>query len=280
MSVLASAPAGLNLHLSRIVKLVVVSPHRADAAFSLGLSIEHWLGAGHAVQVVNCFTRSEYAPFSDVGSLHPHDRASFASAVRRKEDVAWSKQMKGKFSIQDLDMMDAPLRLACGVDEVATVEIRPGDRAVARVTGAIEKAARGAQEVNAALAIPLSVGEHIDHRVVYRAAIGVLQTATLPFAFYEDLPYSARPGQEGAPETKAAEAGLDLQPAFAVAALKDPEIAVKRKRRVAECYDSQVDSAEVEQIAEFSLRYAGRERVWGSPAWLESALCTRENEPA
>ena len=67
---------------------VVLSPHRDDAAFSLGLAVDSWLAAGHSVSVLNFFTQSAYAPYSDVETLHANDRVSFVSAVRRREDVA------------------------------------------------------------------------------------------------------------------------------------------------------------------------------------------------
>jgi len=38
------------------MKITVLSPHRDDAAFSVGLAIAEWLNAGYAVEVVNCFT--------------------------------------------------------------------------------------------------------------------------------------------------------------------------------------------------------------------------------
>ena len=69
------------------MKIVVVSPHRSDAAFSLGLAVGSWLEQGHTVEVMNVFTRTEHAPYSDVDSLHPNDRMSFASAVRKREDT-------------------------------------------------------------------------------------------------------------------------------------------------------------------------------------------------
>jgi hypothetical protein len=40
---------------------------------------------------------------------------------------------------------------------------------------------------------------------------------------------------------------------------------------MAECYDSQIDSEIVEQIAAFSGQYAGRERLWVNAAWAASA---------
>ena len=119
------------------MKILILSPHRDDAAFSLGLAIDTWLAAGHRVQVLNFFTQSLYAPYSDAESLHQNDRVSFVSAVRRREDIAWNKLLRDRLEFHDLDLQDAPLRLNCDLGELPTLEIRAGDRALARAAGAI-----------------------------------------------------------------------------------------------------------------------------------------------
>ena len=259
------------------MRVVVVSPHRDDAAFSLGLAIEAWLEAGHRVDILNCFTQSEYAPYSDVDSLHGNDKRSFASAVRRREDIAWNKLAGGRLKITDLDMLDAPLRLACTADEVLALEIRPGDRAVARIAGALRKLADKAEPGHLALALPLALGNHIDHRVVHQAALEALAQATVAIAFYEDLPYAARPGIAETIETRAKAAGFALRPSFAQASSTALSDATSRKHRIVECYDSQIDTEVASQIASFAGLYGGRERLWGNSAWLASRLDSSQN---
>ena len=254
------------------MKIVVFSPHRDDAAFSLGLSIESWLEAGHRVQVLNCFTQCAYAPFSDADSLHANDRVSFVSAVRKREDAAWAKLLGGKLQMTDLDLLDAPLRLACEVDEVFSLPIRAGDRAVSRVGGAIAKLARTGAANELAIVLPLAIGGHIDHRVTRQAGMEALAKSSLPVAFYEDLPYAARPGAAEQIFAAAESTGFALESCFADEPQTDSAPAVTRKRRMADAYDSQVDSEEAGQIAEFSGGYEGRERLWGNQAWRGSVL--------
>ncbi len=249
-----------------------MSPHRDDAAFSLGLSIEHWLRAGHRVQVLNCFTLSEYAPYSDAASLHANDRRSFVSAVRRREDIAWNKLLGGRLNITDLDLLDAPLRLACGVDEVMHMEIRAGDRALARVAGALRKLAGKGEPGTTAMVLPLAVGGHIDHRITRQAALDALRETAVSLAFYEDLPYAARPETAGEARSLAETTGFDLQPAFVQDPAEIPAANVARKYRAAECYDSQIDNDVARQIAAFCEPYGGRERVWTNAVWRASAL--------
>lgn len=250
----------------------MVSPHRDDAAFSLGLGIEHWLQQGHRVEVLNCFTQSEYAPYSDVGSLHANDKRSFVTATRRREDVAWNKLLGGKVRITDLDLLDAPLRLSCAADEVLSAEVRPGDRALARVAGALRKLAGKGAGGELGLAIPLAVGGHIDHRVTREAAREALLGIDLPIAFYEDLPYTARPGATASVEQLAQTTGFGLQVSFPQPRAVDIAAAIARKNRLAECYDSQIDNEVARQIAGFLDSYGGRERVWANDAWRASSL--------
>jgi LmbE family N-acetylglucosaminyl deacetylase len=259
------------------VKIAVISPHRGDAAFALGLAIGAWIDQGHSVEVVNCFTRTEHAPFSDVASLHPNDRMSFASATRKREDEAWAKlypagknamgQTRGRLTLIDLNLKDAPLRLHIAPEEVYSVAmnppgVNPSEKALLKIRGALERflGARGAGAVVA----PLAVGGHVDHRTAREAA---LTGAMVPMAFYEDLPGAALAEAEAVMECVDAASlalGVGLAEAYAEGAL---EGAVARKRRMALCYDSQIDDATVERIAGLCERYGGRERLWGNAAW-------------
>ena len=145
------------------------------------------------------------------------------------------------------------------------MQVRPGDRAVARVTGAIAKLARA----GCAVVLPLAVGGHIDHRVVRQAGIDAFAKAVFPIGFYEDLPYAARPECAEETEQRVATLQLDAKPELVGAVSADLVARVARKRRVVECYDSQVDSEVAEQIASFCLRYEGRERLWTAGSWQE-----------
>jgi hypothetical protein len=238
------------------LKITVVSAHRGDAALALGLSVAAWLEQRHAVEVVSCFTRSESAPFSDVGSLHANDRMSFASATRKREDECWAKMLRGKFTLTDLNMKDAPLRLHCDPHEVFGLMVNLEEKSAVKIRKAIE---RSCAEL---LVVPLALDGHVD-RVMARDAGAAHLQATLPVAFYEDLP-QALSFSDRALRDAALAVRKDLEDAFVAAAWAD---AVARKRRVAWCYDSQIDEATTLQIAEFCLRYEGRERLWANAAW-------------
>ncbi len=250
------------------MKITVVSPHRGDAAFALALAVEAWLVQGHAVEVVSCFTRSEFAPYSDAGSLHANDRISFVTAVRKREDEAWRKQYGvAKLTLTDLNLKDAPIRLHCSPEKVFGRPADVSEKVVSKVRRALELSGAGA------LVLPLGLDGHVDH-VSARDAAMPAQTSALPLAFYEELPYAARAGGEEALEAAVNQLSLtlqtELQPAFASSLQRAEsaiEAAVLRKRRAAWCYDSQIDESVTTEIAEFCRRYGGRERLWANAAW-------------
>ena len=243
---------------------MTVSPHRDDAAFSLGLAIGVWLSEGHAVEVMDCFTRSDFAPYSDAESLHPHDRLSYVTAVRGREEASWAKLYRGSLAITDLRLKDAPLRFRCSAEEVLGRLPSPTDKAVGVMQKALSRSGANA------FVLPLALGRHVDHVTACESAIPAT-TGSAPCAFYEDLPYAARPGAAEGIENAVVDAakllGEPLLPMFVCAASGEPAAAVARKRKLALCYDSQISDDVVEQIAGFCLRYGGRERIWVNAAW-------------
>jgi LmbE family N-acetylglucosaminyl deacetylase len=258
------------------VKITVLSPHSGDAAFAIGLSVEAWLAQGHAVEVVSCFTRSEFAPYSDVGSVHANDRVSFVTAVRRREDEEWRKRFGvAKLTLTDLNLKDAPLRLHCRADEVFGRAADASEKVVAKIRRALELSKA------AALLLPLGLSGHVDYVSARDIAMAALASAPLPLAFYEELPYAASDSAEGAIEAAVQQLSMTLQtelkPAFASemqSAEAAIDAAVVRKRRAAWCYDSQINEGVTTEIAEFCKRYHGRERLWGNVAWRGDGALT------
>lgn len=243
------------------MKIVVLSPHRDDAAFSLTLTVKSFLRAGHHVSVLNCFTRSNYAPFADTSFVHENDCLSFISALRQREDEAWRQQQaSASLTLIDLHLKDAPLRLRCPLDDLRTREINPADKATPKIRKTLDDLQPDA------LVLPLALGDHVDHRTARNAAMS--PDHSLALAFYEDLPYAAWPGMASGIEPRAEALGrmLDtiLKPTTTGAGVKD---AAAEKFRAALCYDSQIDTSTAHLLADFSERYSGAERLWVNEAW-------------
>ena len=242
------------------MRIVVVSPHRDDACFSLGLSIGCWIEANHSVVVVNCFTRSEYAPFADFEFIHSNDRMPRVSALRLREDEAWQKMYPRGLQLLDLNLKDAPLRLHVAANQVLGRPVNPDDKAMTKLPKAV------AALKPDAVVLPLALGGHVDHVTARMAMVQAHEFSAVPLAFYEDLPYAAWPGV--AAEIDGAARGMDeaLEPVF-VTEEGHVDAATKQKRRLALCYDSQIADEVAAQVAAFSAEYGGRERLWGNPAW-------------
>jgi hypothetical protein len=223
--------------------------------------VKSWLAAGHAVQVLNCFTRSEYAPYSDADSVHENDRMSFVTALRKREDECWAKLCGSRLTLTDLRLKDAPIRFHCSLNKVFELPVRSEEKPFAKIRSHVAGC-------NSALVLPLGIGAHVDHLTAREAALSALDPSR-PYAFYEDMPYAAL-GPASAAGALAEEignrVGCELSPAF----VREPdalENAMSSKRRFALCYDSQVNDDAVNQIAEFCGHYAGRERLWANEAW-------------
>lgn len=257
------------------MNILVVSPHRNDAAFSLALAIKGWLAARHRVTVLGVFSRSVSAPFSDADTVHPNDLLSYVSAMRRREDAELLKLMPG-LRMVDLNLKDAPVRLRCSPEDMYTIAPSPEDTAVAKIQKALAKLATE-QTIDAVL-LPLALGHHVDHLVVRNATLGF--AAGRLWGFYEDLPDAFRAGDAGAIEASVElefralrEANLFVEAARPVVLGADLDVAAasKAKRRIVSVYASQVDGATIEAISDLAEHYAGGERVWGSALFPPSA---------
>jgi LmbE family N-acetylglucosaminyl deacetylase len=257
---------------SHALKILVLSPHRDDAAFSLSIAITNWLTARHSVTVLNVFTRSRYAPFSDAAFVHENDELSYVSAMRLREDEYFlrritqdlPKGLKSNLHMVDLNLKDAPIRLRCSLEELSDIPVNSADPSIDKIRKALTKQSEaGAME---ALVLPSAVGNHIDHLTVREAAIHL--TTVLPSAFYEDLPYAAT----------CPSAATDLDRLRdAAATLKEPlspviyqiESAVEFKRRLVLGYASQIDDETGTLITDFATRYGGGERLWTNQPWVD-----------
>ncbi|MDC0716602.1 PIG-L deacetylase family protein [Nannocystis bainbridge] len=143
---------------------LVISPHLDDAV----LSLPAWLAAR---------ARSERVIVATVFSEGDADHAT-----RRAEDVAATSLLGAEFL--HVGLRDAPERLGVPRSFRALVlgEVEAADAAeVARVIAAVVMRVRPETVL-----LPLGVGEHVDHRAVHAAHVGMAGRV----GFYEDRPYA------------------------------------------------------------------------------------------
>jgi LmbE family N-acetylglucosaminyl deacetylase len=249
--------------------LCILSPHRDDAVFSLGLALEKWSRHRVRLAVVNVYTRSMYAPRR---SRHFRSRDQDAaldsdalrllteiSSLRANEDRKAFRQIGAPIQQADLRRLDAPVRLSCRLESVCgTREQIVDDSEVRALAPYFRKCLR-----TSLLLAPLALGNHIDHATVRTAALqAAAQTShgASQLGFYEDLPYADwTPPALLQESLYACETALRTR--LTPETVRHPS-AFPEKRRLALAYSSQIDGTEAERIARFSLRYRGGERIW------------------
>jgi hypothetical protein len=234
-----------------------------------------WLTKRHTVTLLNVFTRSRYAPYSDAAFVHENDELSYVSAMRLREDELFirrvketlPKGLKNNLQMLDLNLKDGPIRLRVPLDQLCTTPVNPADPSIEKIRKALARQSElGAME---ALVIPAAVGNDVDHLTVREAAMPF--TASLPTTFYEDLPYLATAasasGDLEALRATALEAGSPLT-AVVLPAGEASDDAIVRKRKLVLNYASQIDDEAGAVISGFAANYRGGERLWANQPWL------------
>ena len=253
------------------LRLLVLSPHRDDAAFSVSLSIRQWLLAGHKVTLLSAFTRSTYAPYEALEAMSEDERLERVSELRSAEDKAFISALPGNVRSLDLKFLDAPIRLRCDSTEVYQIESGNTDTAISGIRRAMAQWIESqASDELCGLVIPLAIGGHVDHRIARDAAVPF--AASLPSAFYEDLPYMMRDGAREDFASICRELGNELSENLSpvLIGMMKPG-AAELKRHLASVYKSQIDLSLAEAIANYSQRYDGAEQLWVNRAWREIA---------
>ena len=248
-------------------ELCVLSPHRDDAVFSLGLALRTWYARGLALSIVTVYTRSIYAPrVLPDHSPRPSrpDREGLillanVSALRAQEDHKAFRRIDAGVRRHDLHRFDAPVRLSWPSEKVCAPREHVADESEAR-----QLTPEFREHLQRSLMLaPLGLGNHIDHATVRNAALNAAARSTTGAArlgFYEDLPYA-----DWTPATTLKEyvvaCETQLQTHLSPVIIRHRR-ALPTKRQLARTYSSQIDEEEAERIARFSLRYHGGERIW------------------
>jgi hypothetical protein len=237
----------------------------------------HWLTARHAVTLLNVFTRSRYAPYSDAAFVHENDELSYVSAMRLREDELFlrrikeslPKGLKNNLHMLDLNLKDAPIRLRVPIDQLCNTPVNSVDPSLEKIRKALTRQSElGAME---ALVLPAGLGNDVDHLTVREAATPFV--ASLPTAFYEDLPYLATHHSATADLEALKSAATERDDPLSEIVCRAGESAadaVVRKRKLVLNYASQIDEEAGVAISNFATRYGGGERLWANRLWHSS----------
>ncbi len=164
------------------MRVLAVSPHLDDAAFSAGASLAALADAGHEVTVVTCFTRSVPDPtgFALACQLDkglPPDVDYLA--LRRAENAA-AMVVLGATPV-DLDLPEAPHRGYTSAPDLFA-GVHPGDDVWCEVADLL-----AGLSADLWLA-PQALGAHVDHLQVLRAVASL----DPPVLWWRDSPYVLR----------------------------------------------------------------------------------------
>jgi LmbE family N-acetylglucosaminyl deacetylase len=158
------------------MRVLLLSPHPDDIAWSLGATVARLRAADAELHVLTFFGRSRYAPGH---AWHGHVAAS---RIRRAEELAWAD--RAGVTLRRLGLPDASLR---GYDDETELGPTPAPELVDDVLQALDAAcARVRPDL---LLAPIAAGGHVDHAAV-RAAVSRLRTDA-EVLWFDDLPYAA-----------------------------------------------------------------------------------------
>lgn len=170
------------------MKLLAVSPHLDDAAFSAGATLAHHAAQGWQVTVATCFTANVEHPqgFALACQL---DKGLAADvdymALRRAEDLTACAALDARAA--HLPFLEAPHRGYASAPELFAMR-RADDDVIDRLTPALAMLI-AEQEPDLILG-PLCLGHHVDHHVVRDALM--LVVGDRPLLLWEDWPYADR----------------------------------------------------------------------------------------
>ena len=228
------------------MRVLVLSPHRDDAAFSCGHLLEGLLLAGHSLRIVNVCTISTYAPYL---AQSEEDRTHQVSKARFEEDVRFvdmlvrtTHSIPDAVGMMDLAWMDLPLRWHTeDADTLAPGPLRSDE------LENLQTALRGLPPADLVVC-PSALGGHVDHRLVCRAAQSAFPPSSL--VFYEDLPYACGPLAGPLSEIE----GLrGMQEAW----LRPRNMVPGRKRDVCLSYPSQINQDTAESMEQYGQLHGG-----------------------
>lgn len=241
------------------VRVLVLSPHRDDAAFSCGLLLSKFATISVPVEILNVCTISVYAPYTRLA--RGADPQEEITQQRAREDIAFTEHLQLYSArkplwakLSDLGWKDAPLRHAIPAEEVFAGGAVPADE-TARLAGNYRSLAPAS-----VVLVPMALGGHLDHRLVRDAAIDAWSEDEL--VFYEDLPYACRMSS-----VERKEQTRRLLP-WACETARTPPAISGDKRRMALCYGSQIAPNVADEMEDYCAGLGSTERLHGSNAAL------------
>jgi Uncharacterized proteins, LmbE homologs len=195
--------------------LLFLSPHPDDLALSVGGTLIRLSRAGMKLRAITFFTESLFSPYLKVGDI---------SRTRKEEDSLYFRSLGIEYL--QLNLPDTSLRYP---DNLLGEGIHEEEHLVSQAMELLSK------ERPKAVFSPLAIGNHLDHRIVKKAAL--LSFPSSKLVFYEDLPYASRVNHSG--------------PEGALRCEVDVTDVIDDRERLLTIYRSQIGEEEMELVRRY-----------------------------
>jgi LmbE family N-acetylglucosaminyl deacetylase len=237
-------------------RVVVVSPHSDDAAYSLSGLIHLCHNLDKQITVLTVFSCSTYAP-----RLFFRGRER-VTRVRRREDDRFAATVAPGCRMVWLEECDARLRPDYrGTNAHTSRPMTAGDLVL---TEKLALTFRQKVDPSSTIYLPLGVGGHVDHVIVREAGLALLAAGCRSMFLYEDLPYAAKFSVAGLEDQvrRMTFAGADR---LVPCRVTFPGLLACKQQALA-CYPSQVTRKVLSAILTHARQVGGpneaAERVW------------------
>lgn len=162
------------------VKTILISPHSDDIAYSLGGTLlTEYLSS--PMMLVTVFTKSNFSrrvKLSDPKEI---------TKIRTLEDAKFAEEIRIEY--KGLNFPESPLRGKITYEEIFGNSDPYSDPIYREVYVSLSKLLK---EFPDALVIsPMSIGNHLDHRIVLESCLAICKENNIKILFYEDLPYAS-----------------------------------------------------------------------------------------
>jgi LmbE family N-acetylglucosaminyl deacetylase len=165
------------LFLSKFRKVVILSPHPDDVAYSIGGSV-YLLSPECDCTILTVFSRSIYAPVIEINS-----NESTITKIRNHEEREYAKTIGVKqvsLNFPDASVLGYTAESELEADYTKDERF---DKVSIRIHNLIN------QFSPELILSPVAIGGHIDHQIVFQS----IRTNfyNIPTLYYEDLPYAS-----------------------------------------------------------------------------------------
>lgn len=162
------------------IKTILVSPHSDDIAYSLGgtLLTEYF---DRPAMLVTVFTKSNFSLRMKLNNSEE------ITKIRCLEDAEFAKETKIEY--RGLNLPESPIRGKKTHKEIFESSEPDQDPVFKNVYLSLSKLIK--EFPDALVVSPMSLGGHLDHKIVHESCLAICKENNIKISFYEDLPYAS-----------------------------------------------------------------------------------------